>query len=227
MSKWTAKQVITSIEGALHPKDSQGHPLPPDYCAVAHIVETAWANPASGEERKVRRAIMRNLNRYELQERFAFVQDGDELYCLHVTGLAQEAQKHLEFERKRRYDKKTLRDTRRTVALDKLKDKKGNTRTASYQPAREHVGRLHGGRTGAAFTDERMLTGAEGTYVRGACVRKDGTTRQVGKGFVALQIAEAQAAWADVDLEEAKKARKLAYAHRNGDKAAIIKLHKS
>lgn len=226
MNKWTARQTVLSIEGALHPKDPQGHDLPPDYGAVAHIVETAWANPANGEERKVRRAILRNLNRYELQERFAFVQDGDDLHCSNVSCLVHEAREHLEFELKRRYDKKELRDTRRAVVLNKLKDKDGKPRTVNYRPAREHVGRLHGDRTCTAFTNERMLTGAERTYVRGACVRKDGTTRQVGKGFVSLQLEEAQEAWCDVDFDAAKKARKLAYAHRKGDKAAIVKLHK-
>lgn len=226
MKKWTAKETTLLINGALNPGYRDGRPVPVDYGALAHVLQTAWDSPAENDARKVRRIVLRTLNRYDLQERFAFVMNGDVLVIHPLARLVPEAREHNDFELKRRYEGKRLVDTRRTVVLDSLKGKDGKPKTACYRPSREYIGRLHGGRTAGAWDSDRMLTHSEGSYVRGTVVRKDGTMRAVGHGFTDLGIQEAQAAYADVDPLAAKKARKLAYAHRRGDSAEVNRLHR-
>lgn len=226
MVKWTAKQVILSVEGALHPTDKNGNPLPPNYKDCIHVLQSAWDSPEKSEEKKVRRNVLRNLNRYQLQARYAFELNGDELKIHELSSMLPEARAHCEFELKRRYRDEKLIDARKTVTCDRVKDKDGKALSTTYRPSREYVGRLHGGRTSGAWEDDRMLTGSEGSYVRGTTVRSDGTMRHVGHGFTDLNVQESQAAYNDVDANAAKKARRLAYAHRRGNIAEIVELHR-
>ena len=201
-----------------------------DAHALATAINASWPMDDSEESKRARRYLKRTLNTYTAQALCAYELKEGRLIARPVTFLTPEAQQHQAFELKRRYDEdgKRKHQARPVGFGDGPLAEKAERLETVYRPAREHVGRTHGGRCCSDVSNNRMLTPYEVSDVRGSTVRRDGTQRHTGTGFVSHNVNLKQDAYTYyADPKAAKKAKRILKAHRKGDDGGVIKAHRS